>query len=146
MINESEYLEMFNKKLLEFAKDLVYIFPTVSSFYTFKTACEWSICIDKSSPQSFFNTLVVEPFKDKILVKDESFFLYESYEEYSEYMNHYGHDLNLVNKLKQIWQTLDDENKEIIWKYMQVLLCISLKCKSKNLNDLDSKIFVAPKK
>jgi len=145
MIDNSDFLDIFNKKLLEFAKDLVYIFPTVRDFQIFKTACEWSICIDPSSPQSFFNSLIVVPFKEKILIKDESFFLDESYEDFSDYMNHYGHDLNLVNKLKKIWVTLDDENKEIIWKYMQVLLCISLKCKSKDLNDLDSQIFVAKK-
>ena len=138
-----ELIEVFNNKLIEFAKDLIYIFPSVNDFHIFLTACEWSVCIDKYSPLSFFTCLVVEPFKEKIIKKDESFFLYESYDEYNEYMQHYGHDLNLVNKLKKIWQTLDEKNKETIWKYMQVLLCLSLKCKSKTLDEINSNIFVA---
>ena len=145
MISNNELIDVFNNKLVEFAKDLCYIFPSVNDFHIFLTACEWSICIDKKSPQSFFHSLVVHPFKDKILKKDESFFLCESYEEYSDYMKHYGHDLNLVQKLKKIWQTLDEGNKNIIWKYMQVLMCLSLKCKATHLHELNSKIFVAQK-
>lgn len=145
MLSENDLIDVFNNKLTEFSKDLCFIFPTVSDFHIFQAACEWSICIDKKSPQCFFHTLVVKPFKDKILKKDESFFQNESYEEYNEYIKHYGHDLNIIQKIKKIWQTLDESNKEIIWKYLHVLLCLSIKCKSTDMGEIDSKIFVARK-
>jgi len=142
MAPSPDMYDLFNRKLVEFANDLVYIFPTVGDFQIFQTACDWSMRIDKKAPQSFFDTCVVQPFKAKILCKDESFFLDESYSQYSDYMQYYGSDMNLILKLKVIWKTLDLDNKEVIWKYMQVLTMISEKCTTIGLQNLDSKIFV----
>ena len=140
---QEDFISMFNKKLLEFAEDLMYIFPTIYDFKMFKIACDWSITIDRYAPLCFFNHHIANPFHDKILTKDESFFLYETYDDCTDYIQHYGHDLNLIDKLKKIWQNLDEQNKTIIWRYMQVLLAISKKCTSKNLNELHQNIFVA---
>lgn len=140
---ESKFINLFNKKLLEFANDLVSIFPSMYDFQIFQIAVEWSIKIDIHAPLSFFNYHIKDRFHQKILNKDESFFLCESFEDCNKYIDHYGHDLNLIEKLKNIWQTLDEDNKSIIWRYMQVLLIVSEKCKPKNLNDLHKNIFVA---
>lgn len=137
-----DLFDLFNRKLEEFAQDLVYIFPTVTDFRVFLDTCKWSILIDTAAPQALFEHLVVGPFGEKILHRDESFFLDQSYEGYNDYIAHYGHDLNLITKLKKIWLTLDEENKTMIWKYMQVLLVLSQKCKGKSLDELDKNIFV----
>jgi len=142
MMQDIDLFDLFNRKIIEFAKDLIYIFPSMNDFKIFLDSCVWSAAIDKAAPQALFEHLVVKPFGEKILHRDESFFLYESYNDYNEYMQHYGHDLNLIHKLKGIWKNLDDENKGMIWKYMQVLLVLSQKCCGKSLDELDSSIFV----
>jgi hypothetical protein len=55
-------------------------------------------------------------YSDKIEGKDDAFFLkQETYN--SEY-----EDINIINSVKKIWKNVDQENKEIIWNYLNVLL------------------------
>ena len=123
--------DLFNKKLSEFIDDLVYIYPSVKDFQLFKTTCNWASKLDKNAPQYFFNVCVVEPYEAKVMSRDEDFFLCETYVEYNDYMNQYGHNLDIVEKLKRIWKTLDDGNKDVIWKYLQVLVYLSNQCTKK---------------
>jgi hypothetical protein len=120
--------DLFNRKLAEFIADLLYIYPGVDDFKTFKTTFEWATALDKTAPHHFFNACVVKPFAEKVLCRDETFFLCESYVKYNDYMKKYGHNLDIVQKLKQIWKTLDEHNKDNIWKYMQVLVYLANKC------------------
>ena len=124
--------DLFNMKIKEFADDLVYVCPEVSDFRIFKTACEWAIGMDKKNAHGLFRICIAEPYENQITVKDETFFLQESFQEYSPYIQMYGQDMNIINKLKKIWGTLDDVNKENIWKYLQILLVLSKKCNSPN--------------
>lgn len=142
-MDEGGIFTIFNNKLIEFAKDLVYIYPDVNDFNIFLTASTWTIQLDKYAPQALFNYHVIKPFGDMILKKDESFFLVEKYENASAFFEHYGNDFNIIEKLKKIWINLDEENKETIWKYMQVLTIISNKCNGKNLEQLHKSIFTS---
>jgi len=120
--------DLFNKKLSEFIEDLIFIYPGVDDFKIFKTTCAWASRLDKKAPQYFFNACVVVPYEQKVMSRDEDFFLCETYIEYNDYMNQYGQNLDIVEKLKHIWKTLDAANKEVIWKYMQVLVYLSKQC------------------
>lgn len=141
-MDDGNVFDIFNNKLIEFAKDLVYIYPDVNDFNIFLTACTWIVQLDKYAPQSLFNYHVIKPYGEMILKKDESFFLVEKYESANAYFEHYGNDFNIIEKLKKIWIDLDITNKDTIWKYMQVLTLISNKCKGKNLEQLHNSIFV----
>lgn len=120
--------DLFNMKIMEFADDLIYICPEVSDFRIFKTACEWAIGMDKKNAYNIFKMCIGQPYEQQILTRDEKFFLQESYDEYQPYIQMYGQDLNITNKLKKIWSTLDQVNKDNIWKYFQLLLVLSKKC------------------
>lgn len=126
--------ELFNKKLLELVEDLIYICPEVNDFRVFKDTCIWATRLKKEFAQSLFHICVYEPYREKVLKKDESFFLEESYNEYNRYIAEYNNDLNLVQKLKSIWKDLDLANKDIIWKYLQVLIALNNKCISECWN------------
>jgi hypothetical protein len=120
--------ELFNKKLVEFVEDIIYICPEVNDFRVFKMTCDWAVNLDVKFAQNMFDVCVAKPYASQILSKDENFFLKESYDEYNDYIKKYNHDLNLIQKLKSIWKDLDDVNKENIWKYMQVLLILNNRC------------------
>lgn len=141
-MEEGKFFDLFNSNLLDFANDLVYIYPDVSDFNMFLTACNWMIQLDKYAPQSLFNYHVVKPYGEMISKKDESFFLVEKYEGCNAYFKHYAYDFNIIEKLKKIWINLDEINKETIWKYIKVLTIISNKCSAKKLEQLHDSIFV----
>jgi hypothetical protein len=126
MINN---FELFNKKLLEFVEDLIFIFPEENDFRVFKNTCQWAIRIKMEFAQSLFHSCVYEPYGDKVINKDESFFIQESFQEYDQYLSQYNNDLNLVQKIKNIWKDLDDLNKDAIWQYLRVLVVLNKKCK-----------------
>lgn len=121
--------ELFNKKLLEFAEDLIYICPDVTDFRVFHTTCVWAISFRKEFCQEFFNDNVLNIYGKRIHEQDESFFLQESYEVYHQYLQENYNDLNLLQKLKNIWKDLDQENKQTVWKYLKLLCILCEKCK-----------------
>jgi hypothetical protein len=124
----ANFYDIFNKKLIEFINDLIYICPEVDDFKSFKIATHMSACTAPKLPQKMFNECVVQPYSNKIVERDENFFLTESYSNFDDYFKEFGYTIDIVGSLKSIWKTLDDENKKTIWKYLQILMQISNKC------------------
>ena len=122
--------ELFNKKLVEFAEDLIYICPDVTDFRLFYNTCVWAISFRKEFCQEFFQHNVLNLYGPRIHAKDESFFLQESYEVYHEFLKENYNDLNLLQQLKNIWKDLDAENKDTVWKYLKLLCILCEKCNS----------------
>lgn len=113
---------MFNRKIDEFVNDLIVAFPEINDFKVFKSMLELTIYMDPTAPQRMFNDTVAKKYTEKILDYNESFFLEEA-----SYDENYT-DINLVNKLKGVWKSLDTHNKSIIWKYLHVLLQLNRRC------------------
>lgn len=115
-----DYHEVFNKKLIEFVDDLVSSFNGLEDFVVYKNLLNACVLVDKTAPQVMFHQTVVIPYEQHIKEKNESFLLNETY--------NVGVDQGIVDKLKGIWKSLDTENKDVIWKYMQVLVVLNKKC------------------
>jgi hypothetical protein len=122
----STYIECFNNKLDEFLKDLVSTFPEMNDIKVLRNGLQLAKTIDPKLPQSVFNEHVVDVYEQRILDKDENFFLEE---ECHNIANKHGLDLDIMSKLKDIWTQLDKDNKEVIWKYLHVLVLLNRKCK-----------------
>ena len=121
-------IELFNKKLLEFAEDLIFLCPEVNNFRIFRDTSIAAIKLDKGFARGLFHICVYEPYYDQVMNKDESFFLRESFKEYDRFLEEWQQDMNLVQQIKKIWLDLDDKNKETIWTYLRVLLALNKKC------------------
>lgn len=103
----------FNKCLVEFANDLILICPEMNDLKIFRTAINAAITITPDMPEKIFYQTVVVPFETAIFQKNEDFLLSSNYD---------NQDLNVVDKVKSMWKTLDDENKECVWNYFKVLI------------------------
>lgn len=115
--------QLFNMKFDEFLEDLVSTYPEEDELKAMKNMLDLSIkCMGSNVPQEMFNSCVAVPFGTRILTKDESFFLEEC-----PYDQRYA-DINIINKLKSKWKGLSSENKEVVWKYMKVLLVLNYRC------------------
>ena len=63
------------------------------------------------------------PLRDKILNKDESYFIH--IENHNNEIKNDSDTLSEILKLKDIYSTLDDESKSNIWDIFQALLILS---------------------
>ena len=123
-----DFFNLFNEKMLEFARDLCNVFPNVGEFTRFRSGVLMLQNLEPKTLENIFRTYVLSKYKDQILEKDESFFL--EHTEFDIYSQRSDYWLSLIDQIKEMWKTLNDDNKEIIWKYFHVLIVISDKCHS----------------
>ena len=123
-----DFYNLFNEKMLEFAKDLCDVFPQVAEFKRFRSGVLMLQNLEPKTLEGIFRTYVLEKYKDQLLKKDEGFFLeHKQFDIYSQRTDYW---LSLIDQLKEMWVTLDSDNKEIVWKYFHVLIVLSDKCHS----------------
>lgn len=125
-MSKTAFFERFNDKTEEFIKDLTASFPTIEQFKYFKSGFTMLRNFDPKSPQRIFNTYINSSYREYILNRDESFFLNHDIDVHSSERKEYWNEF--INYIKDIWKTLDEDNKEIIWKYFHVLLVLNDKC------------------
>jgi hypothetical protein len=68
----------------------------------------------------------VVPFEATVRARDSDFFL--KYE-FSEYADDSALD-QVIGKLKNMWTTLSDNNKKVVWDYITLLLDLAKRCTS----------------
>lgn len=125
-----DFYNIFNEKMLEFAKELCDVFPNVGEFKRFRSGVLMLQNLEPKTLENIFRTYVVTKYKDQLLNKDESFFL--EHNEYDIQSQRTDYWLSLIDQIKDMWKTLDSENREVIWKYFHVMIVLSDKCHSSN--------------
>jgi hypothetical protein len=111
----STTVEAFNDMMKQFIDELVLTFPSVKTFKKYQSSF---VLIHKTKSRQalkeFYSS--VQPFGDKIMAKDETFFTVDSAT--IDFVN----DLNI----QSIWNdTMSDSTKDAIWQYMQTLFIIA---------------------
>lgn len=121
------YFECFNTKLDEFLKDLNVAFPELADVKVLRNGLKLATALDKKMPQIYFNQNIANVYEKHILNKNEDFLLNHDYADLTTDKTN-GIDLDIVGKIKQLWCQMDEENKEAVWKYLQVLVLLNKKC------------------
>ena len=86
----------------------------------YKRSLEWLMKSNVKKVCNLFKVYTIN-FREKIVQKDESFFLENN--NYSQVVDTQDEGIVLIiNKLKKYWGTLSDSNKENIWGYMNTLI------------------------
>lgn len=119
-------LTAFNTQLERLVKDLITYFPESKDFKLFESSFQ---LLKQANPRKIlelFKIHILSKYKQYILDKNEHFFLSNDYNDIvATNDNNYAELLML--RLKDNWSSIDDKNKEIIWKYFQVLIVLSEK-------------------
>jgi hypothetical protein len=113
-------LHNFNKKLFEFLQDLYDTFQ-MPEFKTYLHLAQMTLVVEPTVAQRMFDEHVRVKYEGRIMSKDEKFFMDESY-------NAELTSIDFVNRIKGMWKEINPDNKECIWKYMQVLVILSKQC------------------
>jgi hypothetical protein len=80
--------------------------------------------VDEKKPVEMFRTYAMK-YHTKIAQQEEDFFLnHEFVEEINSNIDH-NFSVDLLLKLKKCWKTLNANNKEVIWKYLNILYKIN---------------------
>lgn len=120
----SSFKEKFNQTFSEFMEDIIRVFPNDSDFRMYHIALQTALMLDESIVQEVFHEKVVIPYGDKILARDNSFFLTH---DYSDVKSEYKQANEVIEKIKTAWVSMSTDNQEVVWKYFKVLVLLDQK-------------------
>ena len=120
----SSYLQKFNQTFDEFVSDLMRVFPSDPEFHMYHAAVKMATMLDERITQRVFHDRVVVPYGEQILSRNEAFFLSHNYDDLKKEDESAEH---LINKVKNCYMELNEENREIVWKYFRVLVLLDRK-------------------
>jgi len=116
-------LSAFNNLVIKFNDDLISTFPEENDFKVYKrgiillnSANSKKICLLFKDYMKFY--------RQKIIEKDESFFLNNNYIEIVNNVKSDGLE-SIITKLKNYWTNMSSGNKDKIWEYLNSLIKLS---------------------
>jgi hypothetical protein len=133
MENNTRFYEIFNKKLQELLSDLIVVFPDDKDFKLFKNSIRLITLADIKKPLQMFKLSLTDEYKKNIEERNTDFFLDNDYRDVlnndiiKRSMNDDDVNKKLINKLKGYWKDLNDNNRDTIWNYFNILLKLSNK-------------------
>lgn len=120
-------LTAFNTQLDRLLENLINYFPGNDNFKNFQTIFSLLKTTNPRKIMSLFKTYVTDKYNTQILEKNEEFFMENKFEEEKSNIKNDNYADDLIKQLKEHWSMIDEKNKEIIWKYFQVLVVLSEK-------------------
>jgi hypothetical protein len=120
------FLDAFFNQFSAFLKELEEMYPEDNDFPAFSTTISLIRNTNPMLAVNLIKTEVIDLYKDKILARDESFFMNEDYSSKQDV------DLNIIHKLKQYINTMTPQSKEVVWAYVDLLMKLTSKIMDSN--------------
>ena len=107
-------METFHQELKAFFKNLIKVFPEDRELKFLSSSLNVALMDDPENKviAGFYRTM--SPFEGYIDTRNPLFFY-----EYS------STEVPLLNKLSYYWESLNEENRKVVWDYLQVLFLLS---------------------
>jgi hypothetical protein len=114
-------LEAFFNQFDSFFSNLTKMYPEDPDFPSFSTNLYLMKNTNPMMVVKYVKTEIIEPYNDKIINRDESFFLNQDYSSRDDV------NLNIVDKLKQYIQNMSPETKSVVWSYIEIITKLAAK-------------------
>jgi hypothetical protein len=114
------FMDAFYSQFNEFLDQLKAMYPDDPDFPNFASNLNMMKMMNPLYPVTFIKTDIIDKFGEKILARDESFFLTNTDIQQSA-------DIDIVYKLKGYISEMTPENKEAVWSYLEILTKLTLK-------------------
>ena len=111
---------MFNQ-FSSFFTELTKMYPEDPEFPTFTSNLQLMKMTNPMMVVRYVKSEIIDPFGDKIAIRDESFFLNQDFS-YRDDVN-----LNIVDKLKQYIAGMSPLTKNIVWSYIEIITKLATK-------------------
>lgn len=109
-------LTVFNKKLMDFIKEIIEMYPTNKDFKSMRSQLRMVMTNAETIPIEKFKKYVSLKYKNEIETRNESFFLQ---------LDLSGTPFASFNYLKDLWKNTSEGTKEAMWKYVELLKKLS---------------------
>ena len=119
-----DYRSQFNDTLVELVDDLIRVFPQDSDFRMYKLALQGAMITNNNMVHGIFRERVCNIYGERILARDEQFFLTNSY---NDMKDEFSQADQLITKLKDSWSSLNTQQRDVVWKYLRVLVLLDRK-------------------
>ena len=106
-------ISAFFEQFVSFSKELCAMYPDDADFSLFANTLGLMKMTNPSMVVKYVADNVLQ-YEDKIMSKDESFFLQNEFSEYQTDI-----DMNVFSKLKQYVENMSPSSKDHVWKYIQ---------------------------
>ena len=113
------YYATFNTRLVEFLEDLRGVMGDVPDYNSLVTVVKTLSRMNERQNARLFIQYVSEPYKNEILDRNEAFFVTHDYTE--------ANAGDIVQLLKGVWNKLAQEDKDMIWEHLNLLVIITQK-------------------
>lgn len=125
-IAKPEYIDTWNKKMIEFLRVLMKTFPDEELFPTALAAINPIIMLSKSKVVTNFFKYASQ-YENEIRNKDENFFLHKDFtsEEITQHSEDGSHLLAIVGKLRGLWLVMTPDNRNAMWTWIDQLYTLS---------------------
>ena len=114
------FMDAFYSQFNEFLDQLKAMYPDDPDFPNFASNLNMMKMMNPLYPVTFIKTDIIDKFGEKILARDESFFLTNTDIQQSA-------DIDIVYKLKGYISEMTPQNKEAVWSYLEILTKLTLK-------------------
>jgi len=114
-------IDTFFNQFTDFLKQLENMYPDDTDFPVFITTLNLLKSTNPILVVKFVKENIVDLYKDKILNKDESFFLDQDYTQHGDV------DLNILHILNKYVKDMSPNSKDVVWKYIDLLMKLCLK-------------------
>jgi len=106
-------ISAFFEQFVSFSKELCAMYPDDADFSMFANTLGLMKMTNPSMVVKYVADNVLQ-YEEKIMAKDESFFMQNEFSEYQTDI-----DMNVFSKLKQYVEKMSASSKEHVWKYIQ---------------------------
>ena len=114
------FMDAFYSQFNQFLDQLKAMYPDDTDFPNFASNLNMMKMVNPLYPVTFIKADIIDKFGEKILARDESFFLTNTDIQQSA-------DIDIVYKLKGYISSMTPENKEAVWSYLEILTKLTLK-------------------
>lgn len=117
-------LQRFNTVFVEFLDDLAHLFPNDGELSLMQLAVRAASLASPHLLQAGFHEYVVIPFGDRVLARDEAFFLAK--DDYEKHATDADVDVGaMVQKIKDGYLRAADADRDAVWRYLRTLVQLS---------------------
>lgn len=126
--SEDSDAKKFNYNMIQLLDQLSKVYPDDRDLWTYRDKLMLVSKANAKIPADNF-IYFCQPHIKQIMTRDDSFFVNFKYEEKVTWDKKY---LDLIHKVISMWNDTDNlALKEVIWKYLQILLTYSIKAMKK---------------
>jgi len=113
MASKQVLTQAFFDQFMSFSTELCEMYPDDADFSMFSSTLKLMKMTNPALVVKYVRDNVIQ-FEDKIMKKDESFFLDYDFAEYAESV-----DMNIFQKLRQYIASMSPASKNSVWTYIQ---------------------------